>query len=89
MLVSGLRDVGFIGVTIWAVQNVQIRFLPPGGQRNRPFWGYQQFSAGQSRNIVRYGGILLIGGEELHNHHAYVASSVLQPLVRIQHGLVL
>ncbi|HVF62595.1 MAG TPA: fatty acid desaturase [Casimicrobiaceae bacterium] len=76
MLVVNLMLFGPIGLTIWAVQMAWIPFFAAGVINGiGHYWGYRNYSVGDtSRNIVPWG--VLVGGEELHNnHHAYGTSA--------------
>jgi stearoyl-CoA desaturase (delta-9 desaturase) len=69
MLIVNLLVFGVIGATVWAVQMLWIPITAAGIVSGiGHWWGYRNFEpTDASRNILPWG--LIIGGEELHNHH--------------------
>ncbi|HEY3487643.1 MAG TPA: fatty acid desaturase [Gammaproteobacteria bacterium] len=76
LLVLQFLLLGFIGVTIWAIQMIWIPLHAAGGINGiGHYWGYRNYeSPDDSTNLIPWG--FWIGGEELHNnHHAYPSSA--------------
>ena len=77
MLITNVILLGPIGITVFAVQMLWIPFLAAGVINGiGHYWGYRNFQpADASTNIIPWG--ILVGGEELHNNHAYATSAKL------------
>lgn len=76
MLVIDVLLFGALGLTVWAIQMINIPFLAAGVINGiGHYWGYRNFECKDAATNVMPWGIVM-GGEELHNnHHAYPSSA--------------
>jgi stearoyl-CoA desaturase (delta-9 desaturase) len=76
MLLVDVALFGIPGITIWAIQMIAIPFLAAGVVNGLGhYYGYRNFECKDAAtNVVPWG--IILGGEELHNHHhAFPCSS--------------